>query len=175
MTATAPIEKPSGTLRIKNNSDKEYKEKFRGQLITIPPRGTIDMEYFDGIMFYGQYVTPTKDDAGNYLTCKPLTKEIVSLDTSWTPKQWISHADGKVFATEAELKAHVEANADKFVPQRNEELDKALAAQNKTDEVLSKLVGVLGTITERLDKLESPKRGKKSDTNRTNHSSEASE
>jgi len=172
MSAIAPIDKPEAIGRIWNNSDKEYKEKFRGQLITIPARGFHEMEYYDAVMFFGQYVRPEKDDSGNYINCKPLRLEKIASGSTATSTKFISHADGKVFATAEELDAHLKANADKFIPQKDEELEKALAARNKTDEALGKVMDALSTLATRLDKLEAPKRGKKRDTSGDHNSSE---
>lgn len=180
MSATAPIEKPSGMARIWNNSDKEYREKFKAKEIVIPARGYVDMEYYEAVYFVGTFAPSMKDERGQWIKSKPLRLEkLFDLDPNWKPNQFVSHADGKSFNTEDELKEHLVSIKGKYEPQKDERLDASLAAQKKNmDEVLGKLTSVLDNMNERLAKLEgsakpkSQKGRKKNDANRDNHSSE---
>lgn len=38
-----------------NNSDEEYKEEFKGNVLTFPPHGSIVMERRQAVEFLGQY------------------------------------------------------------------------------------------------------------------------
>jgi len=178
MTAVSPIVKPeAGRARIWNHGKEEHVEKFRDEVIRIPAGGSVDMDYYDAVLFMGQWYPSVKNDAGEYIKCKPLKMQKLFSDVQ-EATGFISHADGKIFATEKELKAHLDENKDKFVPQVNEELDKKLAAQSqKNDDKLTKLLSVLENLNDRITALEAPKKkGRpKRDSTRDHHSGEAGE
>lgn len=56
-----------------NNGDETYKESFKGDMITIPPKSFILMDLHEAVAFNGQYVAPKKNERGDLFNRKPLT------------------------------------------------------------------------------------------------------
>lgn len=147
MSVVSPIEIPTELARVWNNSDKEYVERFKNDIIKIPAHGYIEMDFHDAVLFKGQYIPPNEGKNQKRIT----VEKIMRADPNWRPSGFISHIDGKVFATQEELDAHLKANNDKYIPVKNPKLDEQLNAQGS---ILEKLADTLFAIDERLKKLE---------------------
>lgn len=166
MSATAPIERTTGMSKVHNNSDKEYREMFKGKEVVIPARGFVEMDHYEAVEFVGQWKPFVKTERGDIIKSKPLKLErCFDPGKIFDPKGlYKSHADGKTFASQAELDEHMKANAGKFTPQRDEMLDQQLKTSSKTTEVLGSLAEALIKLNDKLDRVEKRGMKKKDDT-----------
>lgn len=67
--------------RIWNDSDCEWREMFNGDVITIPPRGSIEMSRHDATRFCGQWFDPVDKETKEIKYIKALRKEPILIDT----------------------------------------------------------------------------------------------
>jgi hypothetical protein len=63
--------------QVWNDSDKPYKEDFKGVMMEVPPRAFIEMDSQEASEFLAQFVAPKRDGMGTFLNSKPLRKVIV--------------------------------------------------------------------------------------------------
>lgn len=52
---------------IINDNTHPFSQEFKGEMISIPPGGSVEMEYYDGYEFYGAYSPIKTDGDGNHL------------------------------------------------------------------------------------------------------------
>ncbi len=99
-------------VRVYNDNVFPYKEVFRGEMIEIPPKGFIEMDFYEAIDFKGTY-SPIKTDGGG----KPLAEsyKIIRIVTpenfqAEDAKNNICHSCSKTFLSAKELEDHVNEN-----------------------------------------------------------------
>lgn len=94
-------------VRVYNRNKYPYRETYKGDLITIDPGAYHVMNEKDAEMFLGSYVTAKKTPMGapDPATFKMLeiVKELNSGANEKLETKFICNADGKEFATKAEL------------------------------------------------------------------------
>lgn len=95
--------------KITNKNSYPYKEKFKGKNIEIPPGGSIEMEYYEGVEFMGT-MCPVERDAGG--TPKPTSYKQLVIERIGPVDQprWVCQYDGQEFPTKEQLHAHMERN-----------------------------------------------------------------
>lgn len=96
-------------VRVYNDNIYPYQEKYKGELIVIPPKQFVEMDLFDAAEFLGQY-TPIVVDGGG----APLAKSFKMLRVvrpdgfkAEEKKEILCNACGKKFESTLELDAHV--------------------------------------------------------------------
>ena len=86
------------TVEVHNLNVHEFKMKFREELITIPPKGFVEMEYDDAVLFRGTMPPKLDRDAdGNIL---PTSYQMLRIVQDGSGKRSLHEAK----AREAELK-----------------------------------------------------------------------
>lgn len=154
-------------VRVWNDNVHPHTEQFKGQTVSIAPKGTVDgagepanfveMDFEDAIQFKGQFTPPVlgADDAPD-----PRHYKMIRVD--W-PKQpavkadpLVCHADGTTAGSAAELAAKILQFSDLRV--RDEEAERA-----KTSEIdaLKAQVARLTQLIEGQSDKNGPKRGQK--------------
>lgn len=93
--------------RVWNDNDKPYSEKFRDDLITIPPKQFIEMDRADAIQFIGQWVPIRQLDDGTPLNAKRLRLEDLTLKNV-QPVKIQCQMCKEQFQTDKELALHSE-------------------------------------------------------------------
>lgn len=93
-----------------NNSDEEYKEEFRGSVLTFPPRGSIVMERREAVSLLGQYkpFDREKSTGDKPLSWKPAAGKRPAAplpDVEIDGPEFVNQATGKVHASKDELDA----------------------------------------------------------------------
>ena len=97
------------SVRVYNDNIYPYKEKFKGDLVEIPSKKFVDMDYFDAVEFLGQY-TPIQLDGGgaplptSYKMLRIVKQNDFKLEDS---KKIICNACGLEFDNADKLEAHV--------------------------------------------------------------------
>lgn len=91
-------------VKVWNDNEKTYQENFRGDLITIPGKASIPMDYYDAVQFLGQYIKPIKIGDGTFTNHKQLRIEGTPPAFQAT-KPRCQMCKGE-FATETELTLH---------------------------------------------------------------------
>ena len=100
-------------VKVWNDNDWDHVEKFQGKSVTVPSKGYVMMEYYDAIVFRGQFTGIRKDKHN-----QPLLqyRKMIRIEE---PKQgqvfnmrdnFVCQADGKKFSSQKELDQHIEAN-----------------------------------------------------------------
>jgi len=169
-----------------NMSEKPYQEKFKGDMITIPPKSAVMagkekpviMDFYDAVLFKGQYIPVVKNDVGSYLNEKRIQIEKIEATKTVTSYGFQNPLTGQIYPTKEALDAAVADIKEKFIPVR-EESTQAIEASDKMVGTLTKLTSTLEDVMSRLEKLETkPKgpgrwpKGEKSDTHGDNRRSE---
>lgn len=95
---------------IINNSDTEYKEEFRGSVLTFPPHGSLVMERRDAVSFLGQYkpFDREKSTGEKPLSWKPAAgkRPAAALpDVEIDELTFTNPASGKTFSSKEDLDA----------------------------------------------------------------------
>lgn len=107
--------------RVWNDHTEKYEEEFRGNLISIPSKGSFDieglpsnfvtMEAHDANQFLGQYTPIIRDGMDNDLKPKMLRREVINgTETKLVATTAICQRCGMKFHTDKELDSHVMAN-----------------------------------------------------------------
>lgn len=108
-----------------------HREKFREQMIEIPAGGYVEMDYEDAVLFKGQFF-PMKTNADGTPSREGF--KCILLEPVGKPEpvaeKFISQIDGKEFATQAELSAHIKQFQDLVV--KDEALELELASDKKS-------------------------------------------
>lgn len=94
--------------RVWNDDSKPYREMFKEQLIEIPSKGFVEMDFFEANLFMGQFTPIRKNGLGDELTCKRLRLERIGAPDEAKPENRCNLCKGK-FDTANELKLHSEA------------------------------------------------------------------
>ena len=102
-----------------NDGVKDYSEKFRGEMLTIPARSHIVMEDPDASQFMGQMVPFRKDGQGNQLTEKRLRKVYITEATEAAKTKCMLCS--KEFKTPTELEVHAVEHAHAMVDEKAKE------------------------------------------------------
>ena len=135
-------------VKVWNDNSHDHVETFKGNQVTVPAKGFIEMDFEDAVQFKGQF-TPmliradgTHDPKGFKMIRVEQPKEPLFKDAPL-----VNHATGQQFATKAELLAalqevsHLRAAVD---PDAERELPKGdpseIAALKAQVEALTKLV-----------------------------------
>jgi len=93
--------------KVWNDHTKEYKEKFREDMIVIPPKGYVEMDQSEARIFMGQFVPIKMLDSGEPLNPKMLRLEIIQ-DNKPVPVKLVCQMCKEEFQTEKSLKMHSE-------------------------------------------------------------------
>ena len=159
--------------RIWNEGWDDYREVYKGEEIIIPGKKHGEGknfkffdEYLTAVKFRGQFIEPKYDNNGKPVRIKPLKLEKIEGSVDKTRNQFISHLDGKAFATEAEMKLHLESMGDvSHLQVKDEKREEALKQSMgpQLQDVLGSIVNKLAEIEQRLLVTEAkPKRGRSS-------------
>jgi len=98
--------------RVWNDSEKIWKEEFRGDMLEIPSFGFIEMPYPDAVQFRGQFHPLVRDGLGQDVNPKKIRLEVLDGSEPLHPQaaRFICHRDGKSFPSEAALRHHIKTN-----------------------------------------------------------------
>lgn len=108
-------------VKVWNNNTVDWKEKFKGELIVIPSKGYIEMEFYEAHEFKGQFSPINIKGDG---TQDPTSFKMIKVDPPVQLEAAESDADEvfpcnvckKVYTTEGALVKHSEAqHADRMV------------------------------------------------------------
>lgn len=99
---------------VVNNSDEEYKEEFKGGVLTFPPHGSIVMERREAVAFLGQYkpFDREKSTGEKPLSWKPAAGKRPAAplpDVEIEEPAFVNPVNGKPFATKEALDADLAA------------------------------------------------------------------
>lgn len=97
-------------VKVWNDNSYDYKETFREQKIEIPAKGFIKMEQDEAELFKGTFAGILLDADSNpdprgfkMIRIEPIGAE----KAEDAPEKFVSHRDGQVFDTKAELLNHL--------------------------------------------------------------------
>lgn len=100
-------------VQVVNDNDHPYREKFRGKEIVIPAKGSIEMDYNEAHIFLGTMPSNIEVD-GNGIQKATSYKRLSILTGNEAPtassKKFKCMADGREFASQAELDAYIAEN-----------------------------------------------------------------
>jgi hypothetical protein len=96
--------------KIWNDHTKDYSEKFKDEMVTIPAKQFVVMEKPDADQFMGQYVPIQRDGQGKDLSLKMLRLEVIPADAPQSGQSFACMACNKAMPTEKELQQHIAAN-----------------------------------------------------------------
>jgi len=121
-------------VKVVNDNMHPYTEKYKGQTIHIPARGSITMDLNEASHFLGTNPGVAQMDAGGQQ--KPETFKMLRIErmdavprVEPETKKFVCAADGKEFQTQAALEAHIAENyMDRMV---DEDAKKKLKARTK--------------------------------------------
>lgn len=109
----------AGRTKITNMNDYEYVEDFKGNMIRIPPHGSIELESGEAHLFRGTMGNGPKFEGGVQL---PESYKWLKFETNADIKRAVSAtvlrcpACGKVYKTEKNLEAHIKAEHSQLRP-----------------------------------------------------------
>lgn len=103
--------------RVYNDNVHPYVNTFKGEKITIPSKGYIILARSEAVQLKSLFLAhpATFDGSGNQ---KPESKSMLRVvpvpntESVVEEKQWMCHATGEKFDTEAQLKAYIKENED---------------------------------------------------------------
>lgn len=94
-------------VKVWNDNVHDHKEEFKGEMIEIPSKGYVEMDYEDAVEFRGKFFSMIIRADGTH---DPKGYKMIRVDkpalSNATPL--VNHATGQTYATEAELKAALE-------------------------------------------------------------------
>jgi hypothetical protein len=102
--------------KVWNDSNFTWREKFKNKEIVIEPHSYIMMNRDDAVDFEGKFVVP-KLDANRQIV--PESQKMIRVEGAYGPhlyekkpeaRRFVCQADGREFASEAELNDYVKAN-----------------------------------------------------------------
>lgn len=97
--------------RVWNDWNKEYVEEFRGDVLRIPAKKFIIMDWQDAVQFRGQFTPIVRDGLGTDLKPKMIRLEKIDAGAPDYPSEnFVCQMDGAQFSTQAELDAYIAAN-----------------------------------------------------------------
>lgn len=150
--------------RVWNEGQNDYRETFRGEEYVIPglkhgagKNYLYFPDYISAVKFVGNYVEPKKTADGQWIQNKPLRLEKIDGSVDPTTQKFISHVDGKVFDTEAQLKAHLETVSPNLLVKDEKRDEAAKSFSNVTpirDTTKDEIKELLLNLASRLEKLE---------------------
>ena len=119
--------------KVWNDNIYPYSERFKGDLIEIPPRSFIEMDYDEAIMFRGTFSSIVRDADGQ---AKQSSWKMIRVEPLGNPVDNVIKADpnkcqacGKVLSNQAELAQHIfNEHPEMLDPESKSE---AVAALNK--------------------------------------------
>lgn len=126
--------------KVWNDNIFPYTEKFKGDVITIEPKGFIEMDYDEAVMFRGTFssITRTADGAP-----KQESYKMIRIEPQGNPVDHVVKQDpnkclacGKVLGSQAELAQHIFNEHPAMLEQDSKEdaianLNKMKASQGK--------------------------------------------
>lgn len=122
-------------VKVWNKNTHPFTTTFKGDKITIPPQGFVEMEYYDAYEFRGQYHPQMLDHDGIPL---PSSYKMIQVEDSKSGAPVFETSDTKCMAckfngtTKFELERHTkEAHSETLLV--NEELDKELALKKASE------------------------------------------
>lgn len=111
MDPVIPMKFTQPKARVWNDNSAIYKEDFRGDLITIPPKGHVIMDWTDAVAFKGQYTPILRDGLGRDLSPKMIRLEKIEATAQEFPvPKFRCQMDQKEFDTQEGLDAHIAEN-----------------------------------------------------------------
>lgn len=120
-------------VRVYNDNVYPHKEKFKGDVLLIPSKKYIEMDFFDAVEFLGQY-TPIKVDGGGAHVAEgfKMLRIVKPDDFKIEDSKLIKcQACGETFPGEDELDAHInEKHVDQIVDE-----DEQKKRRKKKDEI----------------------------------------
>lgn len=97
---------------VYNDNKYDYKERFKGEIIKIPAGGSIEMDFFDAMLFKSQ-MPPNIELDGNGIQKPESYKMLRVVKKGHEPivkvSQFACHSCSEEFMTEAAYKNHVKA------------------------------------------------------------------
>ena len=101
-----------GLAKVYNDNRYPYKENFKGEIIEIPPKGFIEMDYEDAIQFkcaFPNIITPDFDGAGNQ---KESSYKMIRVEGTPTlaPEAFVCQECGDELANQDALDKHIDRN-----------------------------------------------------------------
>lgn len=99
--------------KVWNDNDKEYREKFKGETIVIPPKGFVVMEAMEANTFRGTFTTILRDGTGRDLNPKKIRVEVLHDEVTAVPQvpvQYICQKDGSLWPSQEALDRHIAQN-----------------------------------------------------------------
>jgi len=104
-------------VRVINKNVHDHVEKFKGEIITIPSMGSIEMGRDDAVLFLGQYFAMKKGSNGlqtseskKILSLEPILDVKAMKKEAVKTEEHVCNACGFVAKSSSGLKAHVKAN-----------------------------------------------------------------
>lgn len=135
-------------VKVWNDNVHPHTEKYKGDMITIPAGGFVEMEWEEGIQFKGQFtgLAPIVPETGQPDARK---FKMIRVDAPATPifkdAPLVNHATGELAASQAELNAIVKAfraaNPERAVADDGSgKTDQIAAMQAQIDELKALIV-----------------------------------
>lgn len=113
-------------VRVYNDNVHPYSEKFNGQNINIPPKGFIEMDFYDANLFLGTMPGNLEVDASGIQ--KPTSYKMLRIQKEWSSepqtevKKYICHACNKDLLTKSAYESHIEEfHLDDFADKETKE------------------------------------------------------
>lgn len=136
----------STMVKVWNDNDYVHAEVFKGNLITIPAHGHVEMDYVDACEFRGQY-TPIKMITDGNPDPRAFKKIRVENPTSPIFKdQNVLHATGQVASSAGELaalaKAFAALNPDAVARAEDGPAKEETVSKSQYDDVLARLAAL---------------------------------
>lgn len=97
--------------KVWNDNVHPFKQKWRGQIIEIPAKSFIEMEYTDAVEFKSSYSPPIIDGQGERAEGFKMIRVEGRSHSDERVVAYRSHLDGSLYSSKSELDAHLLANA----------------------------------------------------------------
>jgi hypothetical protein len=109
-------------VRVYNDNIHPYSEKFKGEPISIPPKGFISMDYFEAVEFKGSFSPILVDGGGaampeSYKMIRIVKPEDFTIEES---KEIQCHSCGKKFESADLLDSHITASHVELIVDKDE-------------------------------------------------------
>lgn len=136
--------------KVTNVSQRPYEEKFKGKIVSFGPNESQVWDWSEAVQFKGQFIPVSKNDTGQYLNEKRIKVEKIVDENA--PKKVVGFQNpltGKIFATEAEMKAELAVTKANFTALKDEDssridmLEKKVEAQSHQLGEISKGIGAI--------------------------------
>lgn len=130
--------------RVWNRNDWPHTEKFKEEMITIPPGGFVEMDYEDAIQFKGQFTVLRTDGEKNPL---PQFRKIIKVEkildgSEGKPVPLICHATGKVAESAEELAKMNAEHVGILDPDSAKELEEQAKLRAENEELKARLAAL---------------------------------